>query len=102
MTPAIKALLFFAAVALIPASFIGYELHTKHEWQASYGETLDAYRRAYNSRDDGTLLYETRRNDLEVAINELDRQPVSVLFPTGKLTALHRPVRRQRARWGCF
>jgi hypothetical protein len=50
-----------------------YRLHERQQWQAAYGEALDAFKRAYDYRDAGTLLFEPRLKDFQVADDRLQR-----------------------------
>ncbi len=64
------------AVALGGAGYGGYRLYEYQEWKSDYGKALDAYKRAYDYRDAGVLLYEPRLKDFDTAMDALERLPV--------------------------
>jgi hypothetical protein len=72
----VKLWIPFAVIVLAIVGYGGYRLYQYQEWKAAYGKALDAYKRAYDYRDAGTLLYEPRRKDFDAAMDDLERQPI--------------------------
>lgn len=66
----------FAVALLAGIGYGGFRLYQYHEWKTAYGNAFDAYKRAYDYRDTGTLLYEPRFKDFDTAMDALDRQPI--------------------------
>jgi len=60
-------------IILFSAAYIGYRIYQRQQWNESYAEALDAFKRAYDYRDAGTLLFEPRWKDFEVAEDHLQR-----------------------------
>ncbi len=67
---------FIAIVVLAGAGFGGYRIYQYRQWKVAYGSALDAFKRAYDYRDAGTLLYDPRLRDFETAKDALERLPV--------------------------
>ena len=55
---------FIAIVVLAGAGFGGYRIYQYRQWKVAYGSALDAFKRAYDYRDAGTLLYDPRPQGL--------------------------------------
>ncbi len=83
-----KTWVLFAVVGLAAVTYGGYNLYEYHEWKVAYVKALDAYKRAYDYRDAGTLLYEPRRKDLDAAMDDLERQPLPVYYSDHKRAML--------------
>lgn len=71
-----KRWLTFTVVILVvlgAGGYAGWRYYQRQRWNAARLETLDALSRAYEYRDAGTLLFEPRWKDFEVADDNLQR-----------------------------
>ena len=68
------------ALLLLAAVLTGYRQHRKAELREAYGNAVDAFNRAYEYRDAGSLLYEPRWKDFQVAMDSFWREPGAASF----------------------
>jgi hypothetical protein len=55
------------------AGFGGYRYYQIQQWNAAHGKALDALNRAYEYKDAGGALYESRWKDFEISDDDLQR-----------------------------
>lgn len=71
-----KRWVVLSAVAIAALSGSGYaalHFYRVHEYEAAHAVALDALKRAYDYRDSGTLIFEPRWKDFQVADDEQRR-----------------------------
>ena len=62
-----------AVLALVGVTYGVYRIHQRQLWQAAYAEAMDAFKRVYDYRDAGALLFEPRLKDFQTADDRLQR-----------------------------
>ncbi|MGA2887401.1 MAG: hypothetical protein ABSE51_05065 [Terracidiphilus sp.] len=77
------------AVALGGIGYAWYRIHQRQQWREAYGDALDAFKRAYDYRDAGVLLFEPRLKDFQTADDRLQRMSQIDYKTQGDAEILH-------------